>query len=57
MKEAFVIFDPTEHVDPVPGKIRKLEGNNYLLIYCLIIAVFVAGYYTIKYYQRKDELN
>jgi hypothetical protein len=57
MKEAFTIFDPTEHVDFVTNKIIKLESNNILLIVCLVAVVCVAGYYSYQYYQLKDDLN
>jgi hypothetical protein len=57
MKEAFTIFDPTEHVDFVTNKIIKLESNNILLIVCLVAVVCVAGYYAYQYYQLKDDLN
>jgi predicted negative regulator of RcsB-dependent stress response len=54
MKEAFTIFDPSEHADFVPSNIKKLESNNTLLLVCLVIVVCVAGYYAYQYYQLKD---
>lgn len=56
MKEAFVIFDPTEHVDFIPIKIRKLESNNILLGVCLVALICIAGYYAYRYYQLKDNV-
>ena len=55
MREVFTIYDPTEHVDLVPGKIKKLERNNFLIIACLVTVVCVAGYYAYQYYQLKDK--
>ena len=57
MKEAFIIFDPTQQVDFMPNKINKLESNNFLLKVCLVTVVCVAGYYAYQYYQLKDDLN
>jgi len=57
MKEAFTIFDPTEHSDVIPRNISNLERNNILLIVCLVTVVCVAGHYAYQYYQMKDKLD
>ena len=57
MMEDFTILDPTEHVDFIPSKIRKLENDNIFLRACLVTAICIAGYYAYQYYQSKDDLN
>jgi uncharacterized membrane protein AbrB (regulator of aidB expression) len=55
MREDFIILDPTVQVDFEPSKIMKLESHSILLIFCIIAAVCVAGYYAYQYYQLKDD--
>lgn len=53
--EDFIRFNPVDHIDFSAIKIAELRSRNTWLTVGLIVAVGVAVYFAIEYYQLREE--